>query len=243
MSTVEDQTTLVSKRQIKKRRQRLDRREAIAADYDQYRAISFGAVVTMTLGGLSIPALFLAHLNAILLTPAALGVLVGAFTVLRLRGMQDEYIGIGYARTGLAVSALSLGIGSFFAIYTYATEVPEGYERISFSDLQPVAGRQDIPFSPKAEELTEKKVFVKGYVYPDGQTKNIKRFVLVPDMGTCCFGGQPKLTDMIQVTLRDPLHTEYSYSRRCFAGTFRLGAASADKVGNVIYHLDADYTK
>ena len=84
---------------------------------------------------------------------------------------------------------------------------------------------------------------MKGYVYPDGQTDNIKQFVLVPDMGTCCFGGQPKLTDMIQITLQDPLRTKYSYTRRSFAGTFHLMARATDKVGNVIYHLDADHAK
>ena len=67
--------------------------------------------------------------------------------------------------------------------------------------------------------------------------------MLVPDMGTCCFGGQPKLTDMIQVTLQDPMRTKYSYARRSLGGTFRLAASSTDNVGTVIYHLDADYAK
>ena len=243
MATIEERSPHVTKHHIKKRRLRSEQRQAIAADYHQYRALSFGAVLTLGIAVLSIPTIFLAHRNPFLLLLPLIGVIVGAWTMLRLRGRQDEYTGFGYARSGLAISVLSFGIGTFTAVYIYATEVPEGYERISFSDLQPLPTRQDVPYSPHAEELSDKKVFVKGYVYPDGQMDDIKQFVLVPDMGTCCFGGQPKLTDMIQVTLQDPLRTKYSYTRRSFGGTFRLAASSADKVGTVIYHLDANYAK
>ena len=228
---------------MKKRQRRLEQRQTIAAEFDRYRAVSFGAVASISIAVLSIVTPLLAHANSYFLILPLLGTIVGACTTISLRGRQNEFVGIGYARTGLAISALSLGLGTFLSIYTYATEVPEGYERISFSDLQPLPSRKDMPFSPKAAELSESNVFVKGYVYPDGQMDNIKQFVLVPDMGTCCFGGQPKLTDMIQVTLKDPLRTKYSYTRRSFAGTFRLNATSADKVGNVIFHLDADYAK
>ena len=242
MATTEFQNS-IPKRELRKRERRIEQRQTIAAEYNKYRAISLGSVLTATVAVLSIPAMLLAHVNPFILVVPLCGVLIGTYTALSLRRREDEYSGLGYARTGLAISALTFGIGAFFSIYTYATEVPEGYERISFRDLQPNPTRSDIPFSPRAAELSESKVFVKGYVYPDGQFNDIKRFVLVPDMGTCCFGGQPKLSDMIQVTLEDPWRTEYSYSRRSFAGTFRLGAGSADKVGSVIYHLDADYAK
>ena len=66
-------------------------------------------------------------------------------------------------------------------------------------------------------ELNGKKIFMKGYVYPDGQRTNIKRFVLVADLGTCCFGGQPKLTHMVEVTLRDPYRVEYSIANSSWA--------------------------
>ncbi len=215
----------------------------IASEYEQYRAVSFGAVLTLAMGVTSAPIMFVAQSNPLLLIFPLIAMMFGAYTIFSLRGRQSEYTGYGYARSGLAIASLSFFLGTFTAIYTYATEVPTGYERISFSDLQPSPQRKDILHSPKAESLADQQVFVKGYVYPDGQLDNIKQFVLVPDMGTCCFGGQPKLTDMIQVTLKDPLRTKYSFTRRKFAGTFRLTASSADKLGTVIYHLDADYAK
>ena len=127
----------------------------------------------------------------------------------------------------------------------YATEVPEGFQRISFADLQPVPEAPQLPIPPKALELNGKKVFIKGYVYPDGQQYNIKRFILIPDMGTCCFGGQPKLTDMVEVTLRDPLRTIFERRKRRLAGTLtvdiRLKPVSG--LGGVYYRLDAEYVR
>ena len=243
MTMTEKQQPQVSKRDLKKRKERLETPQQTSQEYYQYRALSAGAVLSLALSAVSLPSVFLATANPFLLILPLIGVCFAGTTVRSLRRRQDEYIGLGYARIALATSALTFGIGTCWAIYTYATEVPEGYQRISFSDLQPVPAHKEIPFSPQAAELSQNKVFVKGYVYPDGQLDNIKQFVLVPDMGTCCFGGQPKLTDMIQVTLEDPLRTKYSYTRRSFAGTFRVEAGASSKVGNVIFHLDADYSK
>ena len=243
MSVIDESSPLASNRDMENRRERLERQQASASHYYQYRALSFGSVLAIGIACLSIPTIFLATVNPLLLALPLIGILFGSYTTLSLRKRQEEYTGLGYARTGLAISTLAFVTGISYATYTYATEVPDGHQRISFSELQPIPGRKDIPHAPVAEELAGKKVFLKGYVYPDGQMDDIKRFVLVPDMGTCCFGGQPKLTDMIQVTLEDPLRTKYSYSRRSLAGTFHLTPAHADKVGTVIYHLEADHVK
>jgi hypothetical protein len=127
----------------------------------------------------------------------------------------------------------------------YATELPPGCQRISFADLQPSKNAPQSPVPPEALDLNGKRVFVKGYVYPDGQQYNIKQFVLVPDMGTCCFGGQPKLTDMIQVTLRDPLRVEFARRLRRLAGTLTVDVRLKPVSGlhGVYYQLDADYVR
>jgi hypothetical protein len=64
-------------------------------------------------------------------------------------------------------------------------------------------------------------------------------------MGTCCFGGQPKLTDMIQVTLADPLRIKYSYQRRKLAGVLKVDRRLKPISGlkGVYYQLEADYVK
>ena len=87
---------------------------------------------------------------------------------------------------------------------------------------------------------------MKGYVYPDGQMNDIKRFVLVPDMKTCCFGGQPKLTDMIEVTLTNEHRVRYDRFLRRVGGTFRINTAKRKTVGKLdagAFTLEADYLK
>ena len=132
MTAVEERRPQVSKRHLKKRRHRLEQQQATAADYDQYRALSLGAVLTLGIAVLSIPTILLAHTNPFLLIVPLIGMFAGAVTMLRIRGRQDEYTGLGCARTGLAISVFTFGIGTSLAIYTYATEVPNGYQRVSF---------------------------------------------------------------------------------------------------------------
>ncbi len=216
---------------------------AEAEQYQQYRTLSFAAIVAMVFGVISIPVAVGASLNPFLLIFPFIGVLVGVNAVLRLRNRTDEFTGLGAAKIGLVLSATVLCVGSIYSAYVYATEVPDGYERIAFADLQPDPRKPDEQFPPDVQDLSGKMVFLKGYVYPDDQLGDIKRFILVPDMGTCCFGGQPKLTDMVQVTLADPHRVKYSMFRRSLAGEFYLQNSKADKVGQVIYHLDADYVK
>ena len=206
--------------------------------YQQYRSLSFAAVVTIVLGVLAIPTGLAASINPFLLIFPLLGLLVGLWAVARLRKRQQEFTGYGMAKIGLVLSLFCFLGGTSYASYVYATEVPPGFQRLKFLELQPDPKFPQLQIPPSATELDSTKVFIKGYVYPDEQLGDIKRFILVPDMGTCCFGGQPKLTDMIQVTLEDPHRVKYSMFRRSLSGTFRLGSAQAAKVGTVVYHLE-----
>ena len=215
------------------------------AEYEEdsqfYRALSKSAVASLGLGVLSFGAL----MAPFLLVLPFVGVFVGWRALSQLRRYPAELSGRPAALAGLALSGLLLIGGGGLHAVVYATEVPEGFQRISFRDLQPVSAAPHLPVSPKALDLDGEKVFIKGYLYPDGQQDNIKRFILIPDLGTCCFGGQPKLTDMVEVTLRDPLRTFFAMRKRSLAGTLivdtRLKPVSG--LGGVYYRLDAEYLR
>ena len=167
--------------------------------YEPYRSLSKMALFSLlsavvALLGLLFPALLLAAVLALVLGVAALQ---------NLRRYPDELTGKTVAILGVLCGGLLSAGGSVLHAYIYVTEVPEGYTRISFADLQPQQdgntpfGMPDLPV-----ELDNKRVFVKGYVHPGvSNLGEIRKFILVPDMGTCCFGGQPKLSDMIEVTI------------------------------------------
>ena len=211
-------------------------------DYAQYRALSIAAVVALSLGLISLAAL----LFPTLLFVPLLGL---GFAICALKNLQrhgEELAGRNLARVGLILCLFSFLGGATIAATLYATEVPPGYSRISFVELQPdPAHPHKMPIPPRALELNQKKVFIKGYIYPDDRSSELKRFILVPDMGTCCFGGQPALTDMIEVTLRDPLRAKFSFQRRKLGGILKVDGTMKEVTGltGVYYQLDADYVR
>ena len=148
----------------------------------------------------------------------------------------------GVALVGTLFSAIFLTMGWSRFAYEYATEVPPGARRISYAQLQPrEESPKEIP-PASAKELDGQQVFITGYVYPTSQRNGLQHFVLCRDNGTCCFGGQPKLTDMIEVTLRPPLKLDYSPRLHKLAGVFHVNTVqSSDGLGSVLYQLEADY--
>jgi len=215
--------------------------EPYTDEYESYRAVSKSAVICIALGLISLSA----WLTAYALFLPVIGTVFGLIALNAIRRYPDELTGRAAALIGIVMCVGTLFGGSALHAYTYATEVPEGCIRISFADLQPDPETPEMALPKRAFELNGKRIFIKGYVFPDGQQYDIKRFILVPDMGTCCFGGQPKLTDMIEVTLRDPLRVEFARRKRKFAGIFKVDGTlkPVSAVGGVAYQLDADYVR
>jgi hypothetical protein len=211
--------------------------------YQPYRAVSKAAVICVVLALLSL----LGWLTPTALPLAAVGLLSGLLALGKIRRYPNELTGRTAALIGVVLNSLTLLGGIAFHSYVYATEVPDpdNTERISFNDLQPDPKTPHAALPQRAFELNGKRVFIKGYVLPGDQQYGIKRFILVPDMGTCCFGGNPALTDMIEVTLRDPLRVDFALRKRKLAGIFQVDGQLRPAAGGrgVAYRLDADYVR
>jgi hypothetical protein len=206
---------------------------------DAYRAISTAAVASLVLGLLSALALLDWWLALI---PFA-GVIVGFVALRTIRNQPQEYTGRGVAIVGIALAVL-FWLGGFGRLtYIHATEVPNGYTRVDYSLLQPRPDDPPNSIPPEAKALDGKKIFIKGYVYPGLRKDGIRQFLLVRDQGTCCFGGNPKITDRIQVAIDDAKGFAFSSSLFKVAGTFRITEPSQaiDARGIVFYHLDGAF--
>ena len=216
-------------------------RESNELEDSSYRTLNRAALMSLLVGVLSL----LGFLLATLLVLGVVGIVLAITGIRQVKKYPLEYTGTGLAKAGLVLSILALVGGTAFHSYVYATEVPEGFERISFYELQPDAEHANLPFSPRAAELNGKQIFVKGYVYPEDTNGEVQQFVLVPDLGTCCFGGQPKLTDMIEVTLDEPLRVNYSRSQRKLAGVLEVDQRlkRIDGLEGVYFRLKASYVK
>lgn len=211
-------------------------------DYAQYRALSSLAVVSGVLGLLSV----LAFADWTLCVLPIAGIIAGALALKRIRANPGEYTGELIALAGSVLSMAFLVGGLSWNSYVYATEVPPDHERINYDMLQtdPLTPNQIVPES--AVTLDGKKVFIKGYVYQPsgGQMTGLKQFVLVRDKGQCCFGGNPKLTDMVLVKLNGRLTAEFNMRVIKLAGTFHVSPAGGmHGLGPVVYQLDADHIR
>ena len=210
-----------------------------AADIAQYRSVSRAAIVSLVIGVASIAGLAFPSLLVLPLVGLVLG-LVGLSTI---RRYPAEYTGGKIAAAGIALCSLLFVGGVSWHAYDYVTEVPEGYIRTGFWELQPDPDHPELPVSPKSLDLSGKKVFIKGYIHPGvASSGKVDRFILVPDMGTCCFGGDPKATDMIEVHIPDPAK-RLAYARRMvkLAGEFEVSQIASQKLkmkNPVWYHLE-----
>jgi len=69
----------------------------------------------------------------------------------------------------------------------------------------------------------------------------------VGDFGDCCFGGNPKITEVIAVKITTDDRIDHSYFIRKIGGTFRLDSSSRrideDGIPKVFYSIEADYIR
>ena len=203
----------------------------------EYKALSSAAVSAFATGLLSCLALLDWWLALIPLVSIVLAI----YALCLIRRRAGELTGAGFAKIAIVLAVLFLVTGWCRLGYIYATEVPEGYTRIGYAALQPEREISQQTTPQTAIALDGKKVFIKGYVYPGGsQRTGIRCFLLVRDKGDCCFGGDPKLTERIQVNLNSLEGMAYTTGICKIAGVFRidLQQAAIDGPGGILYHLD-----
>jgi hypothetical protein len=179
------------------------------------------------------------------LAVGVIGMLVGAIALWQIRRARGDLGGRAIALLGLGLSALLLVAGSGYHAYAYVTEVPDGYSRVSFLDLAthvPTFDEGKVHVAPEVAALDGKPIFIKGYMYPTGRQSGITEFVLVKDTGQCCFGGQPKLTDMIVVKFDDGKMVNHREQVLVgVAGIFRANAVVQSGVLTGIYQIEATH--
>jgi len=208
-----------------------------------YRAVSRGAVVSVMMIPLGL--LGLVQAFAPMLVFSVVGIVCGVLALRSILRWPDEYSGRPLAMAGVAINTLLLVGGTSGHAYVYATEVPEGYKRVSFFDFQQVEPLPDLP-SAAAIAVDGEDVFLKGYIHPSSGSGLLRRFILVPDLGTCCFGGQPRSTDMIEVTLTKGQTVRAGLTKLKLAGKFTINPyaqRTADFDNQIFYQMRVDHIR
>ena len=91
---------------------------------------------------------------------------------------------------------------------------PENAVCLSYDDLalQPKSSLSDLN-TQKLQPLSGQRVRIRGFMRPSFEETDLTRFWLARDNQFCCFGPNPKLCDIIRVTLRDGSTTDYIEGR------------------------------
>lgn len=191
----------------------------------------------------------LAFLTPVGVPVALIGLFLSLWCLLKIRRSAGEFSGKWLALTGLVISSIAFFGGVATHSVAYATEVPEGHRRLNFTqDISQKGFVQENGYMtphPDVVSLDGKKVFLKGFMYPTRLTEGFQSFVFCRDSGDCCFGGTPKIQDMIVVRMEGEQTTDYYPGQVSVSGTFRLRKDFSDQSfaeltgGNPIYEMTA----
>jgi hypothetical protein len=226
--------------------------DSAADEIVPYRAIHTGAIIALVFGVMSVFVLISAASSleaCLLITPIpAFGMFLALWSWGRIKREPDQLTGAKIAAAGFALSLLFLVTGVSYGYYVYVSEVPDGYDRISFETFRPTeleerAG-QLIP--PDVQALNGKHVFIKGFIRPGSAPvrTGIDRFLLVRDNNQCCFGDLSKVKyfDQMAVQIVNSERVEDTLQVLRMGGTLEIHPENlARGMGYPIFMLKADY--
>ncbi|MEK6257939.1 MAG: DUF4190 domain-containing protein [Planctomycetota bacterium] len=223
----------------------LDSRGSMALEDEEflYRPIPSLVPVSMAFVLISL----VASIWDVLLIVPLIGATLAVMALRQIRHSQGTLSGSLLATASLSLQvAMFVGFAAMHA-YSYATEVPPGYERINFTNDISKKGFTNqnglLGIHPDVQKLVGQKVMIKGYMYPTKQMTGIKSFVLCRDNGDCCFGGQPKTTDMILVKMNGDKTVDFHDNKVMVSvsGVFKA-EPTVDETGlQPVYQLEGEF--
>lgn len=205
-----------------------------------YREVSRAAIASIVFFLLALPGLLQTFAPMLVLT--IVGMLAAVVGWRATTQYADEFSGKPIAVVGFIANALLLIGGVIGHIYIYITEVPEGYQRVQFYELQQDPALPDMP-TEKSIAIDGTDIFLKGYIHPSSGSGVLRQFIMVPDLGTCCFGGQPRSSDMVEVTLTGGQTIKAGMTKIKLAGQFTVNRAPrvvTDFENAVFYRMRVD---
>jgi hypothetical protein len=186
-----------------------------------------------------------AFLWDVLLVIPLIGLLLALVAIWQVKRSRGAYGGLKLATISAVMMVALSGSAVAFHAYNFATELPPGFQRVSFpNDISAkglVIRDDEVNVPADVKQLDGSPIFLKGYMYPTQQSRGLTSFVLCKDNGDCCFGGQPKPTDMILVEMKEGLTVDDRRGLVAVAGDFRIHP-TVDSTGlNPVYKIECTF--
>lgn len=186
---------------------------------NDYRRLSTLSVLSGTLGVLSVLAWTWPPFVAV----AALAVMCGGITMLRLRGRSADIAGLRLAIAGGAISATCLFGSALWHWHRYDIEVPAGFERVELCDVFD-ANVEDV--TPALLALQGRQVSVKAYMDPFHTSDGVATFT-ISRMDSTGFGATARPGEQLTVELARGMTCEYSDVPVVVSGMFDIQTRAA----------------
>ncbi len=213
-----------------------------------YRTVNPFAVTSLALGVLS----FLTMFSWFLFFIPIIAIVCGWIALGQMTRRPGQYTGNKLAIVGILSAVALWTCGAAYVVFVAGAEVPIGYTRVTFTQMQPNPDNKgevvpqdilDLQFDETAME--KKRIFIKGYLYPGRQTIGLRQFMLVPSQSHCKFcSSLLKSTQMISVKLEGDLQINYRTQLVHVGGKLSVDKAEAAKpLGGSPYLINADYVR
>ena len=92
----------------------------------------------------------------------------------------------------------------------------------------------------RVKELSGKKVLMTGFMLPIDEVQNIKEFLLVQSLWSCCYGQPPDINGIVRVVMKGNKRLNYKYDPIKITGQFKVVASYEDGYCIDIFQLQAD---
>ena len=92
----------------------------------------------------------------------------------------------------------------------------------------------------RIKELSGKKVLMTGFMLPIDEIQNIKEFLLVESLWSCCYGQPPDIHGIVRVVMPKGKTTDYFFDPLKIVGTFKVEATVMDGYCVDIYQLQLE---
>lgn len=118
----------------------------------------------------------------------------------------------------------------------------KGVERIlPFEEISAWPYQDGLKGMPEAvKQLDGKSFMMTGFMLPIDEVENIKQFLLVQSLWSCCYGQPPDINGIVRVVMKGDKRIDYQFEPIKVIGTFKVKASIEDGYCVDIYQLHAD---
>ncbi len=92
----------------------------------------------------------------------------------------------------------------------------------------------------RVKKLSGQKVLMTGFMLPIDEVQNIKEFLLVESLWSCCYGQPPDIHGIVRVVMPKDKTTDYFFDPLKLVGTFKVEATMMDGYCVDIFQLHCE---